>query len=249
MTSTPPTGAAEPVPPAIERMRAIAREWDGAADQRAVFLSCYEMMTAAMLLAVGERGFGDPAWVNRLLDRFAEYYFDAVAAYDRDPATAPRAWQLAHDSCRDTDAWPLRRLLLGINANINYDLALTVAELLAREWADLTPEQRAVRLGDYRRVNDIIARTIDEVQDELLEPLMPVLRVVDIVMGAGDELIVSRVLVGWRDRAWDNAIQLVEAADADVRAAVVLGMEAEALRIAAGISMTGGPTSFLSLFR
>lgn len=237
------------LPPIIDRMRTVSQAWDEAADQRAIFLTCYTMMTANMLAAVDAREFDDPAWVDHLINRFAGYYFDALTAYDDDPARSPRVWQLAHTTCRESQVWALQKLLLGINAHINYDLVLTLDAMLGPEWAALTDAQRASRSRDYRQVNEVIGRTIDAVQDEVLADAMPFMRAVDLLMGPGDELVLSRLLIRWRDHVWDYAVELVEAADLEAREDVIRRMEAEAMRRATAIRSADGPTLFWELFR
>ena len=249
MSHVPDDSYYEETPPIIARMRSVCQGWNDAADQRAIFLSCYSMMTANMLAGIDRRDFDDPDWVDDMVQRFAGYYFDALTAYDRNPAAAPRVWQLAHDTCREADVWSIQKLLLGINAHINYDLVLTLDEMLGPEWADLSDDRRAARLRDYRQVNDIIASTVDAVQDEVLAQTMPIMRFIDLVMGPGDELLLSRLLFRWRDRVWDYGVRLVEAADLDRRESVIREMEEEAMHRASAIRMAGGPFMFRELFK
>jgi hypothetical protein len=81
--------------PVIDRMQSLIRQWQATSDQRAVFLDCYAMMTRNILSAIDRREFADPAWVDRFLQRFADYSFIALEAYERAPAEAPRVWQVA----------------------------------------------------------------------------------------------------------------------------------------------------------
>lgn len=243
MASHHPAGSS-----ALARMDELAAAWDTSADGRRTFLACYRLMTASVVAAVGERGFGDPDWVDRLLTRFADHYFTALVAYDTEPAAAPAVWRVAHDSCREP-CWELQRLLLGINAHINVDLPLTMEQLLAVEWNGLSAAERERRRADYLAVNDIIGRIADEVQDSVLEAAVPLLRVVDVVLGRADEFLLSRLMFRWRDRAWENAVALLEASDDAAHARVVEAMQADALATADAILLTDGPTSLLRLLR
>lgn len=237
------------ISPVLVQMRSMASQWEAAADQRSIFLTCYAMMTANMLVGVTRHEFDDSDWVDHMVQLFAGYYFDALAAYDSDPTIAPQVWRLAHDTCREDDVWVIQKLLLGINAHINYDLVLTLDEMLGPEWAELPDEQRAVRLRDYQKVNDIIARTVDAVQDEVLAKTSSVMRYVDLVLGPGDEFVLSRLLFRWRDRVWDYGVRLVEADTLEQRETVIREMEADALRRANAIRRADGPTAFRELFR
>lgn len=195
----------------LQQMQTQIAYWQSCTDRREIFLRCYMMMTSNTLAAIRDAEFRDPPWVARLLKRFAEYYFEALHYYDHRPGDCPEVWRLAHDAAKDEKTWALQHLLLGVNAHINFDLALTVAELLQKEWDDIGEAKRAQRYEDYCQVNAIIARTIDAVQDEVLQPAMPVMGVLDAVMGRVDEFLISRFITQWRDSVWDVALGLMHA--------------------------------------
>ena len=215
----------------VARMQSLILQWEEASNPQAVFLSCYMMMTSNVLAALEQEEFEDPAWVGELLHRFADYYFVALADYERDPIAAPLVWQLAHNATRDPHALPLQNLLLGVNAHINYDLVLTLVELLRPEWSDLSEAQRATRYTDYSHVNDVIARTIDLVQDQILEPSMPLMDLFDTLLGPLDEYLVSQLITHWRETVWQNTCRLLEARATDDQAPLLLEIEEEALQL------------------
>ena len=221
----------------LQRMTALTTDWQTSGDGRHTFLACYRMMTSNMLAGVDEQTFVDHRWVKTFILRFAGYYETALAAYERDPATAPPVWRLAHDSARADDTWPLQDLLLGVNAHINYDLVLTVDELLHPTWAALSPDEQVARRQDYDRVNDIIAATIDAVQDEVLEPAMPIMEWVDRLLGRTDEWLLSRLLIAWRNDVWTQSARLLAADDPADRVAIVRSVEMIALRRADAIRL------------
>ncbi len=216
--------------PVVNRMRQLAERWQTQADQRFIFLRCYAMMTSNMLGAIERQEFADCAWVNRLLHRFADYYFVALDDFERDPDQAPQVWLLAHGATRDPKAWALQQLLLGVNAHINYDLVLTLVDLLEPEWAADSPRQRELRYLDHCRVNEVIGSTIDAVQDEVLEPAMPVLAVVDQLLGRADERLISRLITHWRESVWQNAVRLLGEADRQRKREILHSVEREAMR-------------------
>lgn len=201
--------------PIIERMQGHLGRWEQTGDRRAVFLSCYSLMTQNMLAAIARGEFQDPVWVNHLLHHFADYYFVALEAYEQDPITAPPVWQIAHDCCCSPNLKALQNLLLGVNAHINYDLVLAVSDLLQDEWANLSPKQRELRYADHCKVNLIIAQTIDVVQDQVVERYDPAMDLVDKLMGSLDEWLVSRLITDWRDQVWRHAVERVMASQAE----------------------------------
>ena len=199
-------------------MHARIQAWQQAGDDKALFLSCYAMMTSNILGVINQQEFNDSAWVNQLLHRFADYYFVALAAYESGPATAPRVWQLAHNAAADGSVPAISKLLLGVNAHINYDLVLSLVDLLRPEWESLSDSRRAERYADHCRVNDVIGGTIDAVQDEVLEPAMPIMDLVDKLLGPVDEFLVSHLITHWRETVWHNAGRLLAVTDSQQQA-------------------------------
>ena len=219
-----PPWLADDLPPAdrravTRRMARLIREWEAAGDRRAIFLSCYSMMTRNMLAAIHARDFLDPDWVHDLLERFAEYYFAALHSFDHHINRTPPPWRLAFDATRNADMEVLQHLLLGINAHINYDLVLCLGEVLQDEWRELSADERQARYRDHCHVNDIIAATIDAVQDRVVERYAPWMDVVDRAMGRADEWLVTRLIAYWRDEVWKHAIERVTLPDAAAREA------------------------------
>lgn len=192
-------------PAVTARMSDLIQGWEAAADRRGIFLRCYLLMTRNMLAAVDAGDFHDCRWVNALLHRFADYYFDALVVYDEERERAPAVWQHTHDLAGRDDVQVLQHLLLGVNAHINYDLVLTLVEMLEPEWERLTPQERAARYVDHCHVNDIIAATIDAVQDDVIEPAAPQMDVVDKLLGPLDEWLISHLITRWRQEVWERA--------------------------------------------
>lgn len=215
----------------LNNMYRHVQQWEAARDRRSVFLGCYALMTGNMLEALEAGRFADGDWVERLLRRFAEYYFDALALYEARQPQTPRVWQLAHNTALRDNVMTVQHLLIGVNAHINYDLVFAVAELLSPDWDSLTVEQRQQRRADYDLVNAIIGETIDRVQDQILEVRSPWLDIVDKLLGPVDEWLVSEIISRWRDEVWQNAIRCVETLAPDERAALREHIEAEALNL------------------
>jgi hypothetical protein len=217
--------------PTLDQMQALITRWQAASDQRAVFLACYRMMTSNMLAAISAGEFQDPNWVDQLLRCFAQRYFSALEAYESRPDSAPAVWQLAHNRAREARVSALQKLLLGVNAHINYDLVFTVDDLLAPTWNELPAALRETRYNDYTHVNIVIANTIDAVQDQILEPDAPILDLFDRLLGPVDELLISRLVSSWRERVWRNALDLLATRLPEERAGIARRVEHEALRI------------------
>lgn len=123
----------------------------------------------------------------------------------------------------------MQNLLLGVNAHINYDLALAVTDLLELEWPDLSENEREARYIDYCYVNKIIAETIDTVQDQVIERYSPIMDVVDIAFGPLDEWFTSQMINHWRDDQWQHAVNMLNSQRDDRRKKMCEALEAAAL--------------------
>lgn len=221
--------------PVTERMASLINDWEQTADRRAIFLRCYLLMTRNMLAAVDGGIFHDCAWVHGLLHRFADYYFDALVAYEQEAAQTPAVWQHVHDVAAAKEAQVLQHLLLGVNAHINYDLVLTLVETLEPEWAQLTAAERSRRYADHCRVNDIIGATVDAVQDDVIETEAPEMDLVDVLLGPVDEWLISTLITRWRDEVWEHALEMLARPDAQQRERKRLQIEARTQRRARAI--------------
>lgn len=215
-----------PVANAMERQ---VQAWQACGDRRSIFLDCYLRMTRNMLAALDDAEFQDAVWVDRLLERFAGYYFDALQVYERDRQGTPSVWRIAHDAAA-RDTMTLQNLFLGVNAHINYDLVLTLVELLSAEWKTLDETGRRSRYLDYIHVNTVIARTIDVVQDEIVEHATPALRIVDDIFGPVDEWATERLIAAWREAVWRDAVTMLETPDPVAREGQRRHVEAVTLR-------------------
>jgi len=210
-------------------MAAQAAEWEAAADGRAVFLDCYARMTGAVQQADEAGRFDDPAWVAALLDRFAEYYFASIDG-GAGGVDVPEPWVVAHAAAVGHDASPLQLLLAGVNAHINYDLVLTLVDLLEPEWVGLDDVGRDRRRTDYDRINEVIAETADLVQDLVLERRSPWLESLDRGLGRWDERAAVRLLSGWRSRVWRHAMDVMAETGPSARAARIGEIERQCAR-------------------
>lgn len=215
--------------PVVTRMAAQLAEWEARGDGRAIFLDCYLQMTVAVHQRLGADGFADPAWVSTLLERFADYYFLSIDGGE-EVCEIPAPWALAHAAAVGNDATVLQLLLAGVNAHINYDLVLTLIDVLDQEWHEADEAARSRRRDDYDAINTVIAATADLVQDRVVERRAPVLDVLDRALGRWDEQLAVRLLTGWRNRVWRDALRVLALDSPDARAARIATIEAQCAR-------------------
>lgn len=199
-------------PDILLRMQQQTRQWIAAGDKRAIFLECYGLMTANMLSAIAAGRFYDNLWARQLLMRFADYYFAALERYNQREATCAAVWEHTHQCACGRELHVLQHLLLGINAHINYDLVLSLVDQLEPEWNHLSQADQLHRYEDHCRVNEIIAATIDTVQDQVVARYDPRMDLLDRWLGRLDERLLSRLISSWRQEVWEQAIHFLNTA-------------------------------------
>jgi len=194
----------------IERMTLRLETLQECGDHRAVFQRVYLLMTKEMKGRLSSGFFLDPDWMERVLVHFAQFYFDALNAYEAHQSCAP-AWQLAFQQAADKNGFVLQDALLGINAHINRDLPMVLYQVLHEENA--WPDARVMlsRRHDHERINEVLASLVDLVQDELAHHYARLLRPIDFLMGRKDESLSSFILNHCRTNVWYDTEQLLDA--------------------------------------
>lgn len=202
MTQTDPCAG---IPAVLARMEALQASLDAAASPRRFFLGAYRRTTLAVAAALSDGAFADPCWVDRWDVTFAEYYLAALAAYERDPQTAPGPWRRALSVPDDAPA--LFHLLLGMNAHINYDLPLALLDVIpARDMDD--PEVVARRHADHERIDAILVSRVSA-EDVALESSEPTARsFLDHAMTPLNRIASRRFLREARRKVWRNTMAL-----------------------------------------
>ena len=126
-----------------------------AVDGIAWFNRLYLTVTERVIAATQE--FQRPDYIATLDVAFANLYFSALKAFAQDERSpqAPRAWWPVFAGRDRTDVHPIQFAIAGMNAHINRDLPVALAELWRAPNSALpTREQQR---QDYQRVNVVLA--------------------------------------------------------------------------------------------
>jgi Family of unknown function (DUF5995) len=189
----------------------VARMQDRLADlpvdlaHRAIFLSTYLRTTQAVGAAVDEARFEDPDWVAAWDVAFADLYLVAHDA-DRGGAAVPRPWRLAFDAPPALP--PLRHVLLGINAHVNYDLPQALLAVISDDdFADPVLMDR--RRRDHERIDGVLAGRVSAEDDQL--SAAGAKTVLDRVLTPLNRLSSKRFLRESRQKVWHNTVALQQA--------------------------------------
>ena len=180
----------------LERLETLLLEQS---DRRAVFLTVYTEMTRETVRAIESGEFDRPGWMRRYLVRFAEYYRRAFYSYERGAlADVPDPWIVAFGTALDGDALVVQDALLGINAHINYDLALALSDV------GVDPD-RPEKYADHTRIDEILYRLVSVQQELLARQYAPGLERLGERLGKLDDVVAGSSLETAREYAWQVA--------------------------------------------
>lgn len=205
--------ATRPIDDLITRMRGLLEQLEGApgTHHRTYFLATYLRTTTAVAADLAAGAFVDGDWTERWDLAFAGLYLDAVEQWSagRDVA-AP--WQVAFGAAQDGERLPpLRHVLLGMNAHINYDLPQALLAVITDDEFD-DPALMARRRADHEHIDEILAHRVRDEDRELRKVERP-----------GDRTLLDRALTPFNRRAtrqflaearakvWRNAVLLSQA--------------------------------------
>jgi hypothetical protein len=219
------------VPALLNRMDYHIECWEKVNDNRQIFLRCYNMMSTNMYQAVNNGRFSDADWVNQLVVRFSEYYFEALDHYEQFSTHTPEVWKQVHDNTLLQKLHVLQNLLIGVNAHINYDLPLALYDCLKKDWNTSDAVTKSSRKSDHQVVNIIIGETINAVQNNIIAPLSPFMAVFDKLMGRMDEWLISRLISTWRGNVWEVTQKLLQADLPESREVIRLQQEIKVLHL------------------
>jgi hypothetical protein len=151
----------------LERMGSLLTPMVEQGDERRHFLAVYMRTAAAVddeIRTAREGGFADPAWMRRWLLAFASLYVEALECWNRE-GSAPGPWQIVFAQT-GRRVPPLRQVLVGTSAHVNYDLPQALLEVTPAEDFD-DPGLIGDKRKDHEHLDRLFARRAAE-EDRLL---------------------------------------------------------------------------------
>ena len=180
-------------------MEASARRSDGVV----CFARLYREVTETVNAELAQTAFANPPFLERLDIAFANLFFTALEAQERDPALAPAAWVPLFSARSQYGIAPLQFAFAGMNAHINRDLPVALVatcEELGVELRAGSPEHT-----DFRLVNGLLAHVEAQVKASYLTgPVAMVDRLLHRFHRIDDVIAMWDVRRA-RDAAWTNA--------------------------------------------
>ena len=164
------------------------------------FNRLYLQVTFAVREAVTAAFFRDPTFLELFDVVFANQYFDAVEAGDRDPGAAPAAWRPLFDCRNERGILSIQFALAGMNAHINRDLpAGIVRTFTALGGSPLTDRGRR---QDFDSINALLERVEQDVRTDFS---VGIVGVIDELGHDVDDAVAMWKVRSARAAAWTNA--------------------------------------------
>ena len=187
-------------------MAALLESLQATGDQRRYFHATYQRTTIAVAGEIRRGGFTDAEWVERWDVAFADLYLDALQAAlaGRRPALP---WEAAFGAPAGLP--PLRHVLLGMNAHINFDLPQALLAVITDEQFD-DAALLARRESDHRVIDTVLASRVAAEGDELASISGPG-SLAGRLLRPLNRLGTRRFLREAREKVWANAIVLSRA--------------------------------------
>ena len=205
----------------LGRMEELLIPLRATGDERRHFLATYLRTTRAVGAEIEAGGFVDGAWTERWDVVFADLYLDALEMWDA-TGDAPGPWSVAFAAAGSSPRVPpIRHLLLGMNAHINYDLPQALIAVITDEEFD-DPAVIARRAADHEHIDGILAGRVAAEDHELRAEELPGDRTtLDHLLTPFNRAGSRRFLKEARGKVWRNAFALSAArrAGADALAA------------------------------
>lgn len=187
------------------------------------FPAMYRKTTLEVKRGLEEGRFRDPELLERLDVVFAERYLEAFRQGERGEEPAA-AWAYAFRMASSTQPTVIQHLLLGMNAHINLDLAISAV--------DVAPGTSLASLKhDFDVINDILGELVDRVQEDLAG-VFPLVRALDFLCLRFDETAVHLAVRRARASAWEKAMVLAALPSASDRDACILAFDREVAGLA-----------------
>jgi len=164
---------------------------DAACDPNAVFALTYMYMTYGARVFIGNHYFDDGNAMAAYTVHFATRYIDAFDAYvagNLDDVSGP--WIQTFNWAASGKSNASENLFLGMNAHINYDLAIATAE---------SGFNTLERKPDFDRVNDLLGFVMANISLDVVQRYDP-----SLLPGPLDGIILP-LIISWRESAWTTS--------------------------------------------
>jgi Family of unknown function (DUF5995) len=206
----------------LDRMRSDLARLEQRGDARRFFHATYLRTTEAIGREIARGGFADADWMTRWDLAFAVLYVEALEA-DEAGGAVSGPWREAFGAAATRpELPPLRHVLFGLNAHINYDLPQALLAVITSDDFD-NPSVRRTREQDHEHV-DVVLRERVGAEDAELTAVSRV-TLLDRLLGPANRMASRRFLAEARRKVWHNATVLDQARRAGQQAETLAVLE------------------------
>jgi hypothetical protein len=156
----------------------------------------------------------DPDWIVGLAESFAARYAAALDGWDA-AGEVPAAWRAVFETICARRTSVVEDLVLPLAVHIIRDLPHSLLDV------GLEASDGASRLGDFHAVNDVLGKTIEEIQEEVAGRYARYIRSLDRIGRGYDEILTNYGIRVSRGLAWYNAERLADPRSTEDAAASV----------------------------
>jgi hypothetical protein len=176
----------------------------GSADGVACFTYLYTVITKRVRDGIDSGFFADGEFLTTLDVTFANRYFNALRDDANQSATTPHSWKVLIDKRSDKSIESIQFAMAGVNAHVNFDLALAVIDTCTEL---RTTPNRGTQHADYQKINQIFSEEMQHLREHFEDSLA---RTVDKAASPVLNLIDDNIVVLTRDTAWEVAEHFAE---------------------------------------
>jgi hypothetical protein len=201
----------------LARMRAIDSELP-TNDGVAWFNKLYLRVTERIKERYEQGAFRCPGFLERLDVVFGDLYFRAYAAGQAGDSETSKAWAPLFAARRKPAIAPIQFAIAGMNAHINYDLAVGLGSVCGEFGVEI--ERGTPHHADFEHVNQLLEEVEEEVKHWFATGFVGEL---DHAFGRADDILAIWSLVKARDQAWTTAQILAALGEGFLRDQFLLG--------------------------
>lgn len=179
----------------IQELDVIIDECITTNNRMGLFAYIYRRTTAEIAAEITLGSFQDNKRLETLDVEFANLYIDAYKAHKNNERVSV-VWAFAFNQVHEPLSI-LQHIMLGMNAHINLDLAVSTARTMS--------DKEIIEIeNDFNKVNDILFQITNELQDRLSR-VSPLLFILDWVGDNNDEKIIDFSMRMARKQSWNSA--------------------------------------------
>lgn len=167
-------------------------------DYMGIFAYVYRRTTAQIKVETEKGNFEDNERMQKFDMVFASLYLEAYRNFSENKPIS-KSWEIAFRS-KNEKLTIIQHLLLGMNAHINFDLAVAASVIMeGKPIQDLQ--------NDFNKVNDILANLLNEMQVKIGK-VSALMFLLDWIGKRSDEKLINFSITQARNQSWRTANEL-----------------------------------------